>query len=92
HHLFSFVLPDHYRIIPGRALLRYSRAAGCFRLASAACAEQNSAKGLPDIYLFLTLFYSQCYSACVSRHAVLSTLVIRGCHEAWRYLLTSCDS
>ncbi|MCX7047941.1 MAG: hypothetical protein NTX50_20950, partial [Candidatus Sumerlaeota bacterium] len=52
HHLFSFVLPDHYRIIPGRALLRYSRAAGCFRLASAACAEQNSAKGLRrNVYL-----------------------------------------
>ncbi|MCX7044016.1 MAG: hypothetical protein NTX50_00830, partial [Candidatus Sumerlaeota bacterium] len=35
------VLPDYHRVIPVRSLPRHPRAAGCFRLAFAACAEQN---------------------------------------------------
>ncbi|MCX7046651.1 MAG: hypothetical protein NTX50_14345, partial [Candidatus Sumerlaeota bacterium] len=46
-------LPDYHRVIPVRSLPRHPRAAGCFRLAFAACAEQNfmcpfcAAKGIP---------------------------------------------
>ncbi|MCX7050137.1 MAG: hypothetical protein NTX50_32210, partial [Candidatus Sumerlaeota bacterium] len=47
-------LPDYHRVIPVRSLPRHPRAAGCFRLAFAACAEQNfmcpfcAAKGIPN--------------------------------------------
>ncbi|MCX7047523.1 MAG: hypothetical protein NTX50_18820, partial [Candidatus Sumerlaeota bacterium] len=53
------VLPDYHRVIPVRSLPRHPRAAGCFRLAFAACAEQNfmcpfcAAKGIPG---FLSSF------------------------------------